>query len=315
MNRGFRLMQTAGGGAPRISGTHKPYARRPTVAGQPEGLLFRLDGGGQAAPAVNRPPADGAGPAGRKAPSCAVLGATGRARFARPAWTAGRPSLAPGGACPHALASALPVVAWGGAFAPSALGHPLHGVMIGCRAVGFAAHPLPPLPRFARSGIGRPDGLPLSSSCDLFALLTGLGFGPIFSCVVCRLCRHPPPEKIDGPHHHEGGGRAPSLWAVSQAPRGKPPARHRALGRPDDPRRTLCVLWLVCRRLPPRQAVRPGGRSVLSGDGKTARGFRPASLRLPVVNPLTFALPHARSCWSVASDTPASPARLPSGEP
>lgn len=84
---------------------------------------------------------------------------------------------------------------------PSARGPPLCGVKIGVRAVGFAAHPLPPLPRFARSGIGRPDGLPRFHPSAPSLRAGRFGVRPYFFARFAH-------KKIDGPPPESGGPRA-----------------------------------------------------------------------------------------------------------
>lgn len=285
-------MQTSGGGAPRISDAHKPHARRTTVAGQPEGLLFRLDGGGQAAPAVNRPPAAGAGPVGLKAPSCAVLGSTGRARFARPACTAGRPSLAPRGACPHALASA-PASGLGGclrafgARPPPFVGEDrLQGGRL-CRPP-FADPSFAPFATLSglRSGIGRPDGLPrLHPSLSRRSLCSRRHRYGVRAVRIdrCALAAH---------------DALPARKGVAERRPFGPSLRHPGLRPPLDTGRWGALTVTtdaarpvpVCRRLPPPSGGRPGGRRTLRGGVATvASVFRLRCARRQPVRTLLLA--------------------------
>lgn len=142
-------------------------------------------------------------------------------------------------------------------------------------------------------GFGRPDGLPRFHPSRRPEGPAASEFGPIFLLAALT-------KKSTGLPRGSGGPRAEVFNLGRGAPGLRPPARHRALGRPavrDGP----AALLTAAGRLPPRRPVRPRGRSRSPGYGATV-GF--ASLRLAPRSPLLAArfaavgIVGAAPCWA-----------------
>lgn len=186
--------------------------------------------------------------------------------------------------------------AWGPPARLRRLAPRFHRVGIGCAAVGFAAHHLPPRLAFGSPGFGRPDGLPYSHPRCGRLRLPSLGVRAVRIALVAAL---PSRCSLRPPPRNRGAKRRPCGPDARRAGL-RPPARLCALGRAWLGALRLLATLRATGRLPPRQAVPPRGGRVLPGGGATV-GF--ASLRLAPRSGLLGGrvapsrIPGAAPCW------------------